>query len=61
MGTLDSQIVNSDVITNSDLKLYKRILELTNAHLAEYEPGGDIQNSRGSKYAKVSSKLFPQT
>ena len=29
--------VKSDVITNSDLKAYKRILELTNAHLAEYE------------------------
>ena len=30
--------VNSDVITNSDLNAYKRILELTNAHLAGYEP-----------------------
>ncbi len=26
--------VNSDVITNSDLKAYTRLLELTNAHLA---------------------------
>ena len=53
--------VNSDVITNSDLKAYKHILELTNAHLVGYEPGGDIQISRGSKYAKIISKLFPQT
>ena len=28
----DSQNVNSDVITNSDLKAYERILDLTNAH-----------------------------
>ena len=61
MGTLDSQKVNSDVITNNHLKAYKQILELTNAHLAGYEPGGDIQISRGAKYAKVISKLFPQT
>ena len=51
--------VNRDVITNSDQKLYKRILELTNAHFAGYEPGSEIQISRGAKYAKVISKLFP--
>ena len=51
--------LNSDVITNSDIKAYKCILELTNAHLAGYEPGGDIQISRRAKYAKVISKLFP--
>ena len=51
--------VNNDVITKSDLNTYKRILVRTNAHLAGYEPGGDIQVSRGIKYAKVISKLFP--
>ena len=61
MGNLDTQNVSSDVITNSDLKAYKHILELTNAHLVGYEPGGDIQITRGSKYVKVISKLFPQT
>ena len=45
--------VNSDVITNSDLKEYKRIVEMTNAHMAGYEPGGEIQISRGAKYVKV--------
>ena len=48
------------VITTSDLKGYKHILEMTNAHLVRYEPGGDIQISRGSNFTKVISKLFPQ-
>ena len=34
--------VISDVTTNSDLKAYKRILVLTKALLAAYEPGSDI-------------------
>ena len=53
--------VNSDVITKSDLFAYKRVLVLTNAHLAGYEPGGDVQISRGKKYARIISKLFPET
>ena len=53
--------VNNDVITKSDLNAYKRILVRTNAHLAGYEPGGDVQISRGIKYTKVISKLFPRT
>ena len=52
--------VNNDVITKCDLNAYKRILVRTNAHLAGNEPGGDIQVSRGIKYAKVISKLFPR-
>ena len=52
--------VNSEVITKSDLTAYKRILVLTNAHLAGYEPGDDILLSRGVKYAKIISKLFPR-
>ena len=38
---------NSDVFTNSDLKAYIRILELTNTHLAGYEPGDDIKSLEG--------------
>jgi hypothetical protein len=58
---LTSKNVNRDLITNCDQKTYKRILKLTNAHLVGYQPGGDIQISRCSKYTKVISKLFPQT
>ena len=54
---LNLKNVNTDVITTSDLKRYKHIVELTNAHLVGYEPGGDIQISRGSKFTKVISKL----
>jgi hypothetical protein len=39
--------VNSDVITESDLKKYKTILEATNAHLEGFEPGNDILIVRG--------------
>ena len=52
--------VDRDVITTSELKRYHHIVEMTNAHLVEYEPGGDIQISRVSKFTKVISKLFPQ-
>ena len=60
LGTPDTQKVNSDVITKSDLNAHKRILVRTNTHLAGYDPGGDIQASRGVKYVKVISKLFPR-
>ena len=52
--------VNTDVITESDLKKYKTILE-TNAHLEGFEPGNDILIVRGPKFSKVISRLFPQT
>ena len=52
---------NRDMITNSDLKGCKQILEMTNAHLVGYVPGGDIQISRGSKFTNIISKLFPQS
>ena len=51
--------VNSDLITKSNLNAYKRILVRKNAHFAGYERGGDIQVSRGFKYTKIISKLFP--
>ena len=55
---LTRKSVNSDVIKKSDLNAYKRILVVTNAHLMGYEPGSDIQISRGAKYAKVISNKF---
>ena len=58
---LARKIVNSDVITKSDLNAYKRILVMTNAHLVGYEPDGDIQICRGVKYAMAISKIFPRT
>ena len=46
-------------ITTDDLKKYKKILELTNAHLTDYRPGADIQITRGAKYRDVIAPLFP--
>ena len=60
-GLLSRKNVNRDVIMNSDLKPYKHILLMTNADLVGNEPGGDIQISRGSKFTKLISKLFPQS
>ena len=42
--------VNTDVITESDLKKYKTILETTKAHLEGFEPGNDILTIRGPKF-----------
>ena len=58
---LTRKSVNSDVITNNNIKAYKSIRELTSAYLAGHESGGDIEISRGAKYAKAISKLFPHT
>ena len=44
-------------ITSDDLKKYKKILELTNAHLTDYRHGADIQITRGSKYRDVIAPL----
>jgi hypothetical protein len=52
--------VDRKLITPDDLKTYKMILQMTNAHLEGYEPGGNIQITRGSKFSKVISRLFPQ-
>ena len=49
------------MITEEDLKKYKRILEMTNTHLDGYESRGNIQTSNRSKFRDVIAKLFPQT
>jgi hypothetical protein len=59
LGALDKQIINSDVNTKSNLNAYKTHSGTTNAHLVGYETCGDMQLSRGVKYGKVISKLFP--
>ena len=53
--------VNRKLITTDDLKKYKKILVLTNAHLTDYQTGGDIQVNRGPKFHDVISHLLPQT
>jgi len=56
---LTRKTVDRKQITTDDLKKYKKKLELTNAHLADYQLGADIQITRGSKYRDVIFPLFP--
>ena len=53
--------VKRKLITTDYLKKYKKPLVLTNAHLTDYQSGGDIQVTRGPKFHDVISQLFPQT
>ena len=53
--------VNRGVMTTDDLKRYKTILQLNSDHLQGYEPGSNVQTSRGPKFWDVISKFFPQT
>jgi len=39
--------VNTEFITKDDLKSYKKILMMTNAHLTKYQPEGNINITRG--------------
>lgn len=46
-------------VTTADIKQYKTILEMTNAHLEGYKPRANIHTSKGVKYKEIISKLFP--
>ena len=39
--------VDKEPVTGADLKQYKTILEMTNAHLEGYEPRANIRTSKG--------------
>lgn len=52
--------VNYDAIDEDELKKYKTILEMTNAHLEGYRSGNNIQTSRGPKFKNVIARLFPE-
>jgi hypothetical protein len=51
--------VDTYMIPPNDMKRYRSILEITNAHLKVYERGGNLRISRGLNYTKVISNLFP--
>ena len=53
--------VNNRLVTSNDLKQYKTILEMTNAHMEGYEPDANIHTSKGLKFRDVISKLFSGT
>jgi hypothetical protein len=51
--------IDTDIISPNDMRHYKSILQMTNAHLTGHEPQDNIKISRGLKYVKVISNLFP--
>jgi len=51
--------VDKDSVTIADIKQYKTISEMTNAHLEVYKPRANIHTSKGVKCKEITSKLFP--
>jgi len=44
--------VNTEAVTKDDLKSYKKILSMANAHLARYRPDGNINIKGGKNFGK---------
>jgi len=53
--------VDKKLVTTNDLKQYKTILEMTNAHLEGSDPNANIHASKGLKFRDVISRLSPGT
>jgi len=50
--------VNTEAVTQDDLKSYKKILSMTNAHLTRYQPDCNINITRGKKFREIIAHLF---
>ena len=50
--------VNMEFITKDDLKTYKKILTMTNAHLTKYQSAGNINITRGKQIRDIIAPLF---
>jgi hypothetical protein len=50
--------VNKENVTSDDLRKYKKILLLSNAHLEGYDEAGAINVGRGKKFREIISPLF---
>jgi len=53
--------VNTEDVAKDDLKSYKTILTMTNAHLTQYQPDGNIIITRGKKFREIIAPLFAKT
>jgi len=49
---------NKEHVTSDDLRKYKKILLLTNAHLEGYDPSGAINFGRGNKFREIIAPFF---
>ena len=50
--------VNKGHLTSADLRKYKKILLLPNAHLEGYQPGGVIRVGRRKNFREIIAPLF---
>jgi len=50
--------MNTEVVTKDDLTSYKKILTMTNAHLTQYQPDGNINITRGKTFQEIIAPLF---
>jgi len=50
--------VNTEVFTKDDLKSYKNILTMTNAHFTQHQPDGNINITRGKTFRDIIAPLF---
>jgi len=55
---LNRKKVNTELITKDNLKTYKKILTMTNAHLTNYQPDGNINIKRVKKFRDIIAPLF---
>jgi len=53
--------LNKKLVKSNELKQYKTILEMTNAHLECYDLDANIHTSKGLKFRDVISKPFSWT
>jgi len=50
--------MNTGFKTKDDLKTYKEILTVTNAHLTRHRPDGNINITRGKTFRDANVPLF---
>ena len=50
--------VNKEHVTSDDMRKFKKILLLTNAHLEGYQQGGVINVGRGTNFREIIAPLF---
>jgi len=53
--------VNHSLTSTKELKNYRQILNVTNAHRENHDPSGVIKTTRGIKFHDVITKLIPGT
>lgn len=58
---LFKKVVDFDMVTEDDKRLYKTLLLKTNAHRRDYDPNKPIKSNKGMKYLYIIRPLFKLT